>query len=81
MRFSFRLRAVLFGGREHLASNSDGGAGGRPARVEGEVRNHFDDLVTGDAVLKRCPKMELELVAPIESNQTGDGDKAASRAG
>jgi len=45
------------------------------------MRDHLDDLVAGDTVLKRLPEVELELVAAIESNQTGDGDKAASRAG
>ena len=41
------------------------------------MRDRFDDLVAGHAVLERLPKVELELVAPIESDQTGDGDEAA----
>ena len=65
------------GGRKHFTGDPDGGAGGRPARVEGEVRDHLDDLVAGHAILERLSKMELELVAAIESDQAGDGDEAA----
>ena len=37
------------------------------------MRDHFDDLVAGHAVLERLPKMERKLVAPIESDEACDG--------
>ena len=43
------------------------------------MRDHLDDLVAGHAVLQRLSQVELELVAPVESDQTGDGDEAAVR--
>src|SRR5580704_18335506 len=67
----------LVGGGKHFADDPQRGAGGRPARIEGEMRDRFDDLISGHTVLKRLPEVELELVAPIESDQTGDGDEAA----
>jgi hypothetical protein len=41
------------------------------------VRDHLDDLVAGHTVLERLPKMERKLVAPIESDEAGDGYEAA----
>src|ERR1700722_6307055 len=77
IRCSFRLRGVLWRGGKHFADDAQRGAGGRPARIEGEMRDRFDDLIAGHTVLERLPEVELELVAPIESDQTGDGDEAA----
>jgi hypothetical protein len=34
-------------------------------------------MISGDAVLERLPQVEIELVAPIERDETGDGDEAA----
>src|ERR1700733_2008993 len=74
---SFRLTGVLWCGGKHFAGDPQRRAGGRPARIKGEMGDHLDDLVAGDAVLERLREVELELVAPIESDQTGDGDEAA----
>jgi hypothetical protein len=41
------------------------------------VRNHLDDLLASHTILERLPQVEFELVAPIESDQAGDGDETA----
>src|ERR1700684_243713 len=77
IRCSFRLRRVLWGGGKHFAGDPQRRASGLPARIEGEMRDRFDDLVSGHAIFKRLREVELELVAPLESDEAGDGDETA----
>jgi circadian clock protein KaiB len=44
----------------------DGGAGGRPARVEGEVGDHLDDLVAGHPNLERICREHLDGKYAVE---------------
>src|SRR5256712_2940383 len=62
---------------EHLAGDAARGHGRRPARVEGQVRDHFADLIAGDAVAEGALEVPGELVAASEREQRGDRDEAA----
>jgi hypothetical protein len=69
------LNLLLVGFGEHLPHDGERGAGGRPARVEGEMRDRLDDLVAGDAVLQRLPEVERKFVLAIACDQAGDRDE------
>src|SRR5271165_218735 len=49
----------------------------RPTGIEGEMRDHFDQLIAGDAVRERTPDMARQFIGPVERNQAGNGDQAA----
>ena len=51
-------------------------AHGQPA-VEGQVRDHFDELLLGDAVVQGASEMRSQLVGAVEGDEGGDGDQAA----
>src|SRR5512134_2789143 len=62
---------------EDAPGDGQGGARRRPARVEGEVRDHFDQLVPVDAVLESFLQVKRQLVGPIERDERRDRDEAA----
>src|SRR3989442_15786486 len=72
-----RVAADALGAVEHLAGDAARGHGGRPARVERQVRDHLADLVAGDAVAERALEVTGGLVTAPEREQRGDGDEAA----
>jgi hypothetical protein len=50
---------------------------GRPASVEGQVGEGFDEFVLGEAVGKGQAQVATQLVRPVGCGQDGDGDQAA----
>src|ERR1700675_3792649 len=62
---------------EDVFREEEGGHGGGPAGVEGQVGHEFDEFVLGDAVVEGELEVEGELLGAVESDQGGDGDEAA----
>src|SRR5258705_8165507 len=62
---------------EDALGNRQGGICRRPAGIEGQMRDDFDQLLAADAVLQRFLQMERKLVDAIERNQACDRYQAA----
>src|SRR5271165_6220343 len=79
MLILIRLVVSLGGVRllEGLAQDGDYRIRDRPTGIEGEVRDHFDQLIAGDAVRERASDMARQFIGPVERNQAGNRDQAA----
>src|SRR5579883_251675 len=75
-RFCMAL-ALLSSFFENFPCDRQRCARGRPARIEGEVGNRFDNLVARHAVLQRLLQVERQLVRAVQRNQACDGDEAS----
>jgi hypothetical protein len=49
---------------------------GRPAGVEGEVRDHLGEFVVGESVVDGTAKVSVQLGVASEGDESGDGDQA-----
>src|SRR5271167_1711338 len=75
-----RLVVSLGGGLrllEGLAQDGDCRIRHRPTGIEGEMRDHFDQLIAGDAVRERASDMARQFIGPVERNQAGNRDQAS----
>src|ERR1017187_1489672 len=52
------------------------GIRGRPARVEGQMRDDLDQLIPADAVFESLLQVKGQLVRPVERDEACDGNQA-----
>src|SRR5579883_2085948 len=62
---------------EHRLRQVGGVDGGRPARVEGDVRDDLGDLLARKAVVEAAADMCAQLIGAVERGQHGDRHQAA----
>jgi hypothetical protein len=62
---------------QHGVGQLRGGHGGRPARIEHQMRDDLADLLLGHAVVDSALEMCLQLLGAIGGDQGRDRDEAA----
>src|SRR6516162_3457823 len=62
---------------KHVLGDQSCGHRRRPARIKGEMRDDFTDLILGDAIVERALQMADQLLFAAKRDQGRAGDQAA----